>query len=211
MSKKTLLSSIVNNVITSTEKRELNLSIYRDYQLNELYRNPSLSKDERQQILNEFNKRDPLLINECINDLMSSIFMSYTSGLKNLIIEFIQNIYVKFPMRINMIQTLELNCDDGKKLLLKDCIELYLSTIEQVLESDLNYKKTYDVTITFLWDIYKQLLTKNFTDCDLEHFKDRLLNIGKIIINDDLIELIFRYKLVQSICKTEKISIKVKK
>jgi len=209
MSKKTLLSSIVNNV--TPQKRELNLSIYRDYQFNELYRNPSLTKDERQLILNEFNKRDPLLINECINDLMSSIFMSYTSGLKNLIIEFIQNIYVKFPMRINMIQTLELNCDDGKKLLLKDCIELYLSTIEQVLESDLNYKKTYDVTITFLWDIYKQLLTKNFTDCDLEHFKDRLLNIGKIIINDDLIELIFRYKLVQNICKTEKISTEVKK
>ena len=71
------------------------------------YNEPDLSKEERFVLFQEIEKRDSLLLNECIQSLISSYIFAPLSNVKKLLIEIVENIYVNFSLRINIINIIK--------------------------------------------------------------------------------------------------------
>jgi hypothetical protein len=213
---KTLISSLFNSnddtynkIIDYTEFRNYLKNIY-DYELVESFNNTNNTSVHREILIEEFNKRDHLLLTECVSNLVSQYIDSNISitSVKNLLIEICNNKNIPFPLRIMAIQSFEtpkenISIKDNTSFLIK----LYTNILEQIINENSEYHTTKQVSTTFFWDIFKKILeSQEENKDDILLVLDRLINIAKIVFNNNSLNEEFRYKLLQSINKSHSIN-----
>jgi hypothetical protein len=213
---KTLISSLFNSnddtynkIIDYTEFRNYLKNIY-DYELVESFNNTNNTSVHREILIEEFNKRDHLLLTECVSNLVSQYIDSNISitSVKNLLIEICNNKNIPFPLRIMAIQSFE---TPKENISIKDntsfLINLYTNILEQIINENSEYHTTKQVSTTFFWDIFKKILeSPEENKDDILLVLDRLINIAKIVFNNNSLNEEFRYKLLQSINKSHSIN-----
>jgi hypothetical protein len=217
---KTLISSLLNSnddsndkIFDYTEFRNSLKNVY-DYELVESFNDTNNTSVHREILIEEFNKRDYLLLTECVSNLVSQYIDSNISitSIKNLLIEICNNKNIPFPLRIMAIQSFE---TPKENISVKDntcfLINLYTNILEQISNENSEYHTTNQVSTTFFWDIFKKILEspeENKEDIDI--ILSRLINIAKIVFNNKTLNEEFRYKLLQSINKSLSINIDFK-
>ncbi len=127
---KTLISSLLNSnddsndkIFDYTEFRNSLKNVY-DYELVESFNDTNNTSVHREILIEEFNKRDYLLLTECVSNLVSQYIDSNISitSIKNLLIEICNNKNIPFPLRIMAIQSFKLQ----KKIFLLKIILVFL-------------------------------------------------------------------------------------
>ncbi len=213
---KTLISSLLNSnddsndkIFDYTEFRNSLKNVY-DYELVESFNDTNNTSVHREILIEEFNKRDYLLLTECVSNLVSQYIDSNISitSIKNLLIEICNNKNIPFPLRIMAIQSFE---TPKENISVKDntcfLINLYTNILEQISNENSEYHTTNQVSTTFFWDIFKKILeSPEENKDDILLVLDRLINIAKIVFNNNLLNEEFRYKLLQSIHKSQSIN-----
>jgi len=209
--KKTFLINLLKEDKISNQKKHIeNISDKKDFELIDLYKDQEFSGDDRRLIIEELKKRDPLLVMECINNLTSGYIFGASSYIKKLLIELVKNENLHFPYRVLIIQSLENSnhsSEESKQKVTKECEELYIELFK-VVYTTLEYKQTYEVSTTFFWDIFKTILSRDSIKKKLVDDQDFFQYITEIcghILLDTLLEEEFRYKLLQSLTKTENV------
>ena len=207
MSKKTSILDLDSININDTSEINIfsfreSLHSFKDFQLLDKYNHPDLSKEQRLAIFEEIEKRDSLLLNECIQSLISSYIFAPLSNVKKLLIEIVENIYVNFSLRINIINTVKEISEGSEKEL---CSTLYINLLEDSNKRDIEYHKKYNVSKTLFWETYKYLLF--IVNIDNVELVARINQLGKSILTDNSLNEEFRYKLLQSINKSENVDL----
>jgi len=210
MSKKTSILDLESISINDHSDIDLSsfkesLSSLKDFQLLDKYVHPDLSKDERLLLFQEIEKRDSLLLNECIQTLISSYIFTPLSNVKKILIEIVENVYVNFSLRINIINTMKEISENSEKEL---CCKLYINLLEDSNKRDIEYQKQYNVSKTLFWETYKYLLF--IVDMDNVELISRINQLGKSILTDKTLDEDFRYKLLQSINKSDQVNLLLK-
>ena len=205
---KSLLSSILvdekENVDINVLVKSLKTKL--DFELAEDFTNPTYSKEEREVILEELEKRDKLLINEIINNLNSNYIFSNLSSTKVILSELLHSQKIKFPLRIQMIQTLSNNSKNRN-----ECFNYYIKILQSVIDLDIDYQKQYEVSYTLIFDVYRNIL-QDIDSPDISNQETILIiqTLGRKILCNVVLNEEFRYKLLQTIYKDTKISDKYK-
>ncbi len=183
----TLLSSFENMDIS------VDLQSKTDIELLVMFET-DISASLRKEIITEFYNRDKNLVIESINNVLNSYITNKSSMKKTIILWVINNKNFNFPIRIRCIETLEqldskFRSDDN-----------YLNSLEDVMNEPLEFKRNYEVSTTFFWNVFKGVIKRNNNPS--EYLLKRLCEIWKVIILDSTLQEEFRYKLLQSLCNS---------
>ncbi len=178
---------------------------YKDHELMMAFIDINYDKETRFYILEELTKRDYLLGMECINNVITMYINNTTSFIKNVLLEICYFNEFNFTLRIRCIQSLdEVATLKKDKKLIETCDEIFVNVMSEVVKESSEYKKKYEVSTVYFWDIYKLILSRETIQNNTEKMES-VIQIGQtILLQKDLNEE-FRYKLLQTICNVKNI------
>lgn len=188
-------TNIDDTLLSSFESMEisLDLTLKKDIELLIMFES-DIPSSSRQSIITELYNRDKNLIIECINNILNAYITNKSSMKKSIILWVINSKNFNFPIRIRCIETLEqldpkFKSDDN-----------YLTSLEDVMNEPLEFKKKYEVGTTFFWNVFKGVIRRN--NSPSLYLLNRLCEIWKVVILDTTLQEDFRYKLLQSLCNS---------
>ena len=188
-------TNIDDTLLSSFESMEISvdLTLKKDIELLIMFES-DISSSLRESIITELYSRDKNLIIECINNILNSYITNKSSMKKSIILWVINSKNFNFPIRIRCIESLEqldprFRSDDN-----------YLTSLEDVMNEPLEFKKKYEVGTTFFWNVFKGVIKRN--NSPSQYLLNRLCEIWKVVILDTILQEDFRYKLLQSLCNS---------
>lgn len=171
----------------------------RDFKLFEQFMDISITNQDRSMLLEELNRRDPLLLNELFNNTISSFIEHQTSILKRNIYYLIDNEKIDFPKKI---QLLEILC-----LYDKDYLSVFQSIIQlffKVCSYDAVQQCSSNVSTTLLFDTIKQIFIKDVFKTIESSIYNQIFDVIQCILDNTIFNEDFKYKLFHSIRQEEK-------
>jgi hypothetical protein len=204
---KTSLNSLSFNEAV-IQQAAINLDA-KDFKLFNQFMDLSISNENKDKILQELNRRDPLLLNELFNNVMASYMEEQTSYLTKNIYFLINNEFIDFPKRIQLLELLVM----FDKKTVEKVYTTMINLLFNVSTYDIEQQRKLNVSTTLLFDTIRKLLHKEYVKTQIEsksdisqQFFDTFNNIFKNkFLNED-----FKYKLFDSIKKDSNISVDIK-
>lgn len=207
--KLTSLDDLLDSSHELNESKTYDVQQMSTFELMSLFTDIDCDFNLRIQVIQRLNKIDYLLALECINNVITMFINSKSSLIKSILIELARYPLINFTLRVRCIQALE----DGNPNLVDLCDELYIEVMLPIQTKTLEYKREYQVSTVYFWDIYRCLLSRKSIQEKLksdENLKQDIIYIGKSIVVDPSIDEEFRYKLVQTICRNHQVQNDIK-
>lgn len=201
MSKLSTIDEAILNSAKPEKTRVINLKC-KDYKLLEYFFDPSSLDTDRDVIIDEIIRRDPLLLNELLSNIISVFIEQQTHHLKTIIYYLIDSNRVDLPKKIQLIDTLITVCAD-KTSSMKHVIVILAS----VSSFDLEKQKSESVSTTLLLDLIKKLLNEDNSKWIDNNDKSQFFEIVRSIFRNSNFNDDFKYKIFDVVKKDDKIAL----